>query len=246
MNKSTMLISGVAGGVGQALTKLAGEAGWQVVGICRREDSRVKELQDAWLGEKDGLVVHACDLADASQVTKLLDTLGAEFCPDAIVHLAASAMDIQPIQRVKWDEYQRQMDGSLKTIVQLTQPLLKRMSKHGRGQIIAVLSSVVMGTPPRGFAAYTAAKYALAGYMKSLAAEYVGRGITANTISPGAMNTGLLKDLPSLMLDQMRESLPGEAWIDPVVVAKAIIWFTSQDGHEITGCNLPITAGAVM
>ncbi len=245
-SEPTILISGAAGGVGKALTRIAGEAGWRVVGVCRRDDDRIASLYDAWLGTRDRLAVHVCDLAVATQVETLLDALGEEFCPDVIVHLAAGVLDIQPIHRVEWAEYQRHIDGTIKPVVQLTQPLLKRMSKSGHGQVIAVLSSVVMGAPPRGFAAYTTAKYALAGYMKSLAVEYAGRGITANTVSPGTMNTGLLRQLPSLMLDQMREALPGAAWIDPAVVAKAILWFASQEGQEMTGCNLPITAGATM
>lgn len=240
-----MVIAGATGGVGAALTRLAVDAGWAVVGVHRRAGAQVAALTESLGHRPDALTLHACDLADESQVEKLLADLGESFCPDALVHLAAAPLDLQSIARVEWAEYQRQIDGTLKPVVLLTRPLLKRMARRNAGRVIAVLSAVVLGTPPRGFAAYAAAKHALAGYMKCLAAEYAERGITANMVSPGSMNTALLRNLPALMIDQLRAAGPDGQWTDPITVAQAIIWLAGEAGPEINGCNLPITADGV-
>jgi 3-oxoacyl-[acyl-carrier protein] reductase len=81
--------------------------------------------------------------------------------------------------------------------------------------------------------------------MKCLAVEYAGRGIAVNMVSPGPMRSDMLQDLPDLLTDQMRESIPGGQWIDPNSVAKAIFWLASDAAPEVTGCNLPLTSGMV-
>jgi NAD(P)-dependent dehydrogenase (short-subunit alcohol dehydrogenase family) len=160
-----------------------------------------------------------------------------------LVHLAAPKLDFAPIQSVGWDAYERHIDGALKPVVLLTNPLLKRMARHGKARIIAALSAVVQGPPPRGFAAYSVAKYALLGYMRCLAAEYAGRGIAVNTVSPGPMNSQLLHELPALLTDQMKAAIPGQQWIDPDSVASAVYWLAADAGPELTGSNLALSAG---
>ena len=243
MSDKTMLIAGASGAVGRHVLGLARSAGWHVVGIYRHNQAQAEALSQQWADAPGSLQMHACDLTDPDQVSALIGRLPDAYCPEALVHLAAPRLDVRPLHRIGWDEYQRQLDGVLKAVVLLTQPVLQRMARRGRGRIISALSAVVMGTPPRGLASYTVAKYALTGYMKCLSAEYAGRGITANTVSPGPMNTDLLRDLPALLTDQMRDSIPGGKWIEPESVARAIFWLAAEAGPEVTGCNLPVTSG---
>lgn len=238
-----MLVTGATGAVGRELLALARADGWDVTGIYHRNETRATALRDAWANAPGTLTMHACDLADADQIQALHDALTDVYRPDALVHLAAPPLDIRPIHRIPWDGYQQQFDGILKPLVLLARPLLKRMVRRGQGRIISVLSSVVLGTPPRGFASYTTAKYALSGYMKCLAAEYAGRGITANMVSPGPMQTAMVDALPALLSDQMRASIPGEQWIDPRSVAQTVFWLAAEAGPEITGCNIPVASG---
>ena len=236
-----MLVTGATGAVGRALVERAQADAWNVLGLYYRNEDQAEAMRRA---EASGSIdMRACDLGDAAQIQGLLEGLPDTYCPDALIHLAAPKFDVAPIHRLPWDAYQGQLDGILKPLVMLARPLLKRMVRRGHGRIVSVLSAVVLGTPPRGFAGYTAAKYALAGYMKSLAAEYAGRGITANMVSPGPMQTALLEELPALLTDQMREAIPGGQWIDPRSVAQAVFWLAAEAGPEVTGCNIPLTSG---
>src|SRR5690606_19383917 len=116
-------------------------------------------------------------------------------------------------------------------------------AQRGNSRVIAVLSTVVSGTPPRGFASYTTAKYALAGYMKCLAAEYAGRGLSVHMVSPGPMETGMLADLPTLFTEQMKAAITGEQWTDVGSVAEAVWWLAAEAGPEVNGCNIPVSSG---
>lgn len=239
----SMLVTGVTGAVGRSLVQLAGKADWEVVGIYHQNETQAEELRQAWPDRGATLRLHRCDLTDAGQVEALLADWPEAYCPDVLVHLAAPKFDVQPIHRVAWEDYERQLEGVLKSLVLLVRPILKRMKRSGGGRIISALSAVVLGVPPRGFASYTTAKYALAGFMRCLAAEYAGRGITANMVSPGPMQTDLLSELPALLTDQMRTSIPGGQWIDPESVARAVFWLAAEAGPEVTGCNVPLTSG---
>jgi 3-oxoacyl-[acyl-carrier protein] reductase len=243
--RKTILVAGASGAVGSALLGIARTAGWNAIGVYRTNAERAAELTREWEGGPGSLSLHRADLTQPAEVDALLRTIPDDECPDAIVHLAAPRIAAGALHRTSWDAYEQQIDGILKPVILLTQPLLARMLKRGHGRIIGVLSAAVMGPPPRGFSTYTTAKYALAGYLRCLAVEYAGRGISSNMVSPGPMETGLLSDLPALLTDQMRNAIPGGSWIDPVSVASAIFWLADAAGPEVSGCNLPVATGMV-
>lgn len=243
MDAPWAIVTGATGAVGRELLRIMGAAGWSVLGLHRGDAARAATARADWGGPAERLDLRACDLSDAAAVGALHASLPADACPDALIHLAAPPIVARPLHRGDWDEFQGQMDGVLKPVVLVTQPLLRRMLRRGHGRIVAALSMVVLGEPPRGFASYTTAKYALAGYMKCLAAEFAGRGIAVNTVSPGPMNTSQLRELPPLLLEQMRASAPGGDWVDPAAVARTIFWLAAEAAPEITGCNVPVTVG---
>ncbi len=242
MQRKTILITGVTGGVGRALLPLVQAAGWDAVGVYRQDRAGADALAAAWQERPDGLRLFACDATDAEQVERLFADLTENYCPDVLVHVAGQPFEVKPVQRATWSEFQTQIDGVLKSVVMVTQPLLRRMVRRGNGRIVAALSAVVLGEPPRGFASYTTAKYALSGYLKSVATECIGRGVTVNTVSPGPMKTAMLSHLPDLLTEQMRQSVPGGNWIAPDAVARAIFWLAAEAGPEVTGCNIPVTS----
>jgi 3-oxoacyl-[acyl-carrier protein] reductase len=243
IDSKNMVITGATGAVGCKLSCLARLAGWNVVGIYHRNHAQAEIIKRDWVNAKGSLQMLSCDLTNKDQVEELIARMPDTYCPDALVHLATPKLKAQQIHRVNWEEFQQQIDGILKPAILLTPPFLRRMVRNRGGCVIATLSAVVLGIPPRGFASYTVAKYALAGYMKCLAAEYAGRGIRVNMVSPGPMNTDMLQELPSLLTEQMVQAIPGGKWIEPDSVARAIFWLATDAGAELTGCNLLLTSG---
>ena len=246
MERRHILVAGATGATGRGVLDRAREEGWDATGIYRSNEHEAAALRARWEGAEGTLDLRACDLADTDAVASLIEDLGKDFCPTALVHLASAPFDVQPIARFSWHDYQAQIDGSLKSLIMLANPLAKRMSRRRSGRIVCALSAVVIGTPPRGFSSYAVAKYGMAGFMKCLAAEYAGKGVSVNTVAPGPMDTALLADLPDLLTDQMRSSIPGEAWVEPGSVAGAIWWLVAEAGSEVTGCNIPVNAGMTL
>ena len=243
----SVLISGVTGGVGRELARLARDAGWNVVGIYHRNDAEAGRLLAELASGPGWLQLEACDLTDTDAVRRLLAGLRDDCGPEALVHLAAPRLDVRPLHQLAWEDYERQLVGGVKSAAGLTQGLLRRMTQRGGGRIVFALSSVLHGNPPRGFAAYTVAKAAVAAYARCLDTEYTGRGLAVNTVSPGPMRTDLLADLPPLLVDQIVKAAPGGNWIPPLSVARTIFWLISEAPAEISGCDVPVaTAPALM
>ncbi|HEX7070640.1 MAG TPA: SDR family oxidoreductase, partial [Rhodothermales bacterium] len=228
-----ILVAGATGGIGRAVLERARAAGWDAVGIYRSNEAEADALRAKWIDAEGTLDLRRCDLTDEVAMEALLAELGPDYCPDAFAHLASAAFDVQPIARFGWKDFAAQIDGSLKSLVVLGNPIAKRMSRRRSGRIICALSSVVIGTPPRGFSSYAVGKYAMVGLLKSLAAEYASKGVAVNAVAPGPMNTALLSGLPELLTEQMRTSIPGERWIDTESVGNAVWWLAAEAGPEI-------------
>jgi 3-oxoacyl-[acyl-carrier protein] reductase len=240
----SVLISGVTGGVGRELARLARGAGWNVVGIYRRNAAEAGRLTRELATGPGWLQLEACDLTDAGTVQQLIAGLRDDCRPDALVHLAAPRLDVRPLHQLAWDDYERQLVGGVKPAVVLTQALLRRMTRGGGGRVVFALSSVLHGSAPRGFAAYMMAKAALAAYARCLTGEYTARGLITNTVSPGPMRTDLLSDLPPLLVDQIVKAAPNGKWIPTLSVAHIIFWLISEAPPEIGGCDVPLSASA--
>jgi NAD(P)-dependent dehydrogenase (short-subunit alcohol dehydrogenase family) len=234
------MISGVTGGVGREVARLARRAGWNVVGIYHRNGAEAGTLVGELASGPGWLKLEACDLTDSDAVRRLVGGLRNDCGPDALVHLAAPRLDVRPLHQLAWEDFERQISGGVKSAVALTQGLLRRMTRRGGARIVFALSTVLHGNPPRGFAAYTVAKAAVAAYARCLSKEYAGRGLTVNTVSPGPMRTDLLADLPSLLVDQIVKAAPGGNWIPPLSVARTIFWLISEASAEIDGCDIPV------
>jgi 3-oxoacyl-[acyl-carrier protein] reductase len=241
----SVLISGVTGGVGRELARVARSAGWNVVGIYRRNAAEAGRLTSELATGPGWLQLEACDLTDADTVQQLVAGLRDDCRPDALVHLAAPRLDVRPLHQLAWDDYERQLVGGVKPAVVLTQALLRRMTRGGGGRVVFALSSVLHGSAPRGFAAYMMAKTALAAYARCLTGEYTERGLIVNTVSPGPMRTDLLNDLAPLLVDQIVKAASNGRWIPTLSVAHTIFWLISAAPSEISGCDVPVAASAL-
>ena len=105
-----LMLTGATGAVGGELQQLACSAGWNVTGIYRGNRTRAEALREAGSGATGSLDLHACDLTDSNAVSGFLENLSDDYCPDALVHLAAPKLEVQPVGRVDWAACSRQLD----------------------------------------------------------------------------------------------------------------------------------------
>jgi 3-oxoacyl-[acyl-carrier protein] reductase len=112
-----------------------------------------------------------------------------------------------------------------------------------KGKIIFMLSSSTLGVPPTSMAHYITAKYALFGLMKALAAEYAGKHIFINAVSPSMIETETLSEVHEKILEYAASQHPLKRNATPQDIAPVIKFLLSDDANYINGINIPITGG---
>ena len=118
------------------------------------------------------------------------------------------------------------------------------MAVEKRGRVITILSSVVLGVPPKALTQYTTVKYALLGLMKALANEYATKRITVNCISPSMVETQFLSQINDRFIELTAESHPLKRIATVLDIIPSILMLMADDAAYINGVNIPITGGS--
>ncbi len=240
----TALVTGAAGGIGAAIVKALHGAG-ATVALSGRQVDKLEALA-AELGSR--AVVVPCDLADRAQVSKLVDeavkALGGRL--DILVNNAGLTRDnlFMVMKDEQWDEV---IAVNLTSTFMLMRAGARHMmrSKSGYGRIINISSvSGIIGNPGQGN--YAASKAGMIGMTKSLAREVASRGVTANCIAPGFIETPMTTVLNEKQTATIKEAIPAQVFGKPEDIAAAAVYLASTEARYMTGQTLHINGGMVM
>ena len=234
-----ILITGATGGLGYSLVEACLERSYHVTGLHGSNSERAQMLQ-ARFNKKGSLALYKINFLDPNATSELAQNLAQAHPWDAFIHLAAPPLDLSPVTKQTLSQFETTWRITVQSAVLLTQALFSGFKKRGAGHLIYCLSSVTLGVAPKGMAAYTSAKYALWGFVRSIAAECAGTEISVNAISPGAMDTPLLRNLPEMARTQLQKASPHQQFIDPFVVSKTIIELLDTPAKLVYDLNIPI------
>ena len=121
---------------------------------------------------------------------------------------------------------------------------LPKMAKLKKGKVLIMLSSFVLGAPPKALSHYTSIKYAMLGLVKSLASEYADKNIQINAISPSMIDTKFLSNINEkfVELNAYNHPLKRNANVDDITPIMKILM--SEETNYMNGVNIPITGGS--
>lgn len=190
------------------------------------------------------IIAIQADFSDESGVDFFVQKLKeGEMMPTHVLHLASIPIKSERFHKIAINEYQRMMQVSLYSIIEILKVCIPVMQKQKYGRILFMLSAYTTIPSPKYAVAYVASKYALLGLMKSIAAEYVSKGITVNGISPQMMETKFIKDVPELVVEQHKAAAPLGRLIQKEDVLPLMRILLSDDASAITGENISIGGG---
>ena len=235
------LVTGASGGIGKAIARALHESG-AVVALSGTRRDALEELRGE-LGDRAHVAV--CDLTDAQAVAALAkDASAAMGGLDILVNNAGITRDGLAM-RMADEDWQAVIDVNLTAGFRIMRSALRGMMKQRWGRIIAI-TSVVGATGNPGQVNYAAAKAGMVGMTKAIALEVASRGITANCIAPGMIETAMTDKLADGARDAMLAMIPLKRPGTPEEVAACAVFLASDEARYVTGQTLHVNGGMAM
>ena len=236
-----IFITGASSDIGEALIKNLKEE-CIIVAHYNSNNWRLLELQKETTNK---IFPIQADFSSQESIIEMLDKIESEIgIPNKIIHLAAPKFENLRFRDVDWNNFQNEITVSLGSITLILNRFLPKMASQKRGKVVTILSSVVLGVPPKALSQYTTVKYALLGLMKALASEYADKKITINCISPSMVETQFLSQINERIVELAAEAHPLKRNATVLDVIPAILMLLSDDSAYINGVNIPITGGS--
>jgi 3-oxoacyl-[acyl-carrier protein] reductase len=236
------LVTGASGGIGGAIARAMHAQGAHVVLSGTREQA-LSELR-AELGERASVAV--ADLSDGPSVDGLVASAEAAAAMelDILVSNAGVTRD-GLILRMKDADFERVMKVNLESYFRLARSALRGMMRRRRGRIIGITSVVgVMGNA--GQTNYAASKAGMIGFTKALAQEIAGRGLTANCVAPGFIESPMTDALTDQQKTAILANVPLGRLGVGADVASACVYLASDEAAYVTGQTLHVNGGMAM
>jgi 3-oxoacyl-[acyl-carrier protein] reductase len=237
----TALVTGATGGLGGAIAKAL-----QVQGATVALSGTRREVLDA-LAAEIGERVHVlpCNLADKNEVEALVPKAEQAMGQlDILVANAGITRDNLFVQ-LKDEEWDQVIDVNLTATFRLARAAVRGMMRRRFGRVIGITSVVgVTGNPGQGN--YAASKAGMIGLVKSVAAEYARRGVTANCVAPGFISTPMTDKLNEKQREAILGRVPAGRLGSSEDVAAAVVFLASNEANYVTGQTLHVNGGMAM
>ena len=237
----TALVTGATGGIGGAIARaLHGQGATVAISGTRRE------ALDALAGElAQRAHVLPCDLADRDAIEALVPKAEAAMGKlDILVANAGITRDNLLVQ-LRDEDWDQVVAVNLTATFRLARAAVRTMMRRRYGRLIAITSVVgVTGNP--GQSNYTASKAGIIGLVKSVAAEYAKRGVTANAIAPGFIATAMTDKLNDKQREAILARVPAGRLGTGADVASAAVFLASDEAAYVTGQTLHVNGGMAM
>jgi acetoacetyl-CoA reductase len=240
-----VFVSGGMGGIGSALCRRFAQSGHTVVAGCLPGYEKKKEWLDAMRAE--GFKVHAAegDVADFDSCAGMFYNIRAVVGPvEVLVNNAGITRDAV-FKRMTEQDWMAVINTNLNSVFNVTRQVIDSMSERGWGRIINI-SSVNALKGQFGQTNYSAAKAGMAGFAKALAQEVVKKGVTVNTVSPGYVETDMVKAIKQEIRDQIIAAIPMGRLAQPEEIAAVVAFLASEEAGYITGANISVNGGMHM
>jgi 3-oxoacyl-[acyl-carrier protein] reductase len=236
------LVTGASRGIGRSIAEHLAGGGHRVVVNYHSSPAAADEVVAAVVGGGGEAMAVGADVGDADAVAAMFKRVQDTWGPvEVLVNNAGITRD-NLLLRMSPDDWDAVLTTNLRSAYLCTRTALRGMLKARWGRIVSVTSvSGISGNP--GQANYAAAKAGLIGLTKSVAREVGSRGITANAVAPGFIETDMTVDLSDDVRDAVAGSIALGRFGSPREIASAVGYLASDAASYITGQVIVVDGG---
>ena len=237
------IVTGAGKGIGKAIAKRFLEE--EAAGVAILEwnlelaEATAKELDPT--GEK--VIAIRCNVADSDNVKEAVEAVMAKFGRvDALINNAGVTRD-KIFHKMTDDDWYTVLNINLNGVYNLCKFVVPIMREQGSGSIVNISSTSIMGNP--GQANYAATKAAMVGFTRTMAKELGRKGVRMNCISPGYIDTEMMRAVGEDILNGMIRGIPAQRLGDPEEIASVAAFLCTEDSSWVSGQNIFVSGGAI-
>jgi acetoacetyl-CoA reductase len=234
------LVTGGNGGIGTEICKQLSAAGYTVVSTCvDAEKEKIAEWQSALKHEGHDVGWVECNVSDFQACVAMAKKVTEDFGPvDVLVNAAGITRDsfVHKMAGENWDAV---ISVNLNSVFNVTRQFIEGMRERGFGRIVSV-SSVNGQTGQFGQTNYSAAKAGMHGFSMALAKEGARKNITANTVSPGYIDTAMTAAISDDVRAGIIAQVPAGRMGKPEEIARVVVFLAADESAYINGANIPV------
>ena len=241
----TALITGGTGGIGTAISLKLIEQGYYVISTHNNKPSSfLKQWKNIHKLNSDQIKFINCDIVDSSRTRASIEKLVEEVNIDVLINNAGITMD-SSFLKMDFKQWYDVINTNLIALFNITHTISKHMTANdGIGNIINI-SSVNALKGQFGQTNYSSSKAGIIGFTKSLAIELASKGIRVNAICPGYVDTNMTANIPSHILEQIKNDIPTKELVQPYEIANTVLYII-DDMPSLTGGILSVNGGQYM
>lgn len=229
----SVLVTGGNRGIGLAIARAFAANGDRVAVTSRSGEG------------PEGVLAVRADVTDAASIDAAFRTVEEAHGPVEVLVANAGITNDQLLLRMSEDDFTSVIDTNLTGAFRVVQRATKGMMRLKRGRIVLVSSVVgLLGSP--GQVNYAASKSGLVGMARSITRELGARGVTANVVAPGYIDTEMTQSLDDDLKAQYKKTIPAGRFAQPEEVADVVRWLASDAAAYVSGAVIPVDGGLGM
>lgn len=242
MDKKVALITGGSKGIGKSIALKLAEDGYDIAFTYSSDDDAASKTLEEIKKYTPNVLMIKKDMSIEEDVKEAIKEIEEKLgTVDILINNAGITRD-GLLMKMKTEDFDKVIEVNLRSVFLTTREIIRPMMKKRYGKIINVSSVVgIMGNA--GQANYAASKAGVIGFTKSIAKEFASRGIRANAIAPGFVETDMTKVLKDEVKEEMLKNIPLGYFAKPEDVANLVSFLASEKSDYITGQVIQIDGG---
>ncbi|MEH7115116.1 SDR family oxidoreductase [Neobacillus niacini] len=235
------IITGGTFGIGESTVRLFAKEGAKVV-IAARNEAKGAKLVDSIKAEGGEALFVKTDVSKEEDVANLVQQTVETYGKVDVLFANAGVGDMQDLDCCTLEEWNRTISVDLTGVFLCNKYAIKEMAKIGEGSIINC-ASILGHVGQMSVSAYAAAKGGVVNMTRAAAVTYASQGIRINAVCPGYIDTPILENTPSEVIDQLVSMVPARRLGKPEEVANCVLFLASDESSFVTGANLLVDGG---